>query len=57
MIVRISPALLRQSVYGTLKFGAYYGLKQFIEEETVFSNMLCAVAAGKPFRISSQIIP
>lgn len=43
----ISPALLRQSVYGSLKFGAYYGLKRMLPQEHIYSNVGCAVAAGK----------
>lgn len=43
---RISPALLRQSVYGSLKFGAYYGLKKCVPQERVYSNIFCAVVAG-----------
>jgi len=43
---RISPALLRQSVYGSLKFGAYYSLKRLLPYETVYTNIVCAVIAG-----------
>jgi len=46
MVCRISPALLRQSVYGSLKFGAYYSLKRMLPQESVYSNIVCAVIAG-----------
>lgn len=52
----IMPAILRQSVYGTLKFGTYYTLKQFIvsnvyhDEKIASENMLinvsCAAISG-----------
>ncbi|CAH1388478.1 unnamed protein product [Nezara viridula] len=44
----ISPAVLRQATYGTIKFGSYYSLKQFFEngEESVRTNICCAVVAG-----------
>ncbi|OXA50968.1 Kidney mitochondrial carrier protein 1 [Folsomia candida] len=42
----ISPAILRQSVYGSLKFGAYYALKRLIPQEQIYSNVACAVVAG-----------
>lgn len=52
----ISPAVLRQATYGTIKFGTYYTLKSIVTErgllldkngdERVFGNILCAVAAG-----------
>ncbi len=58
----ISPAVLRQATYGTIKFGTYYTLKSIVIErgllldkngdERVFGNILCAVAAGA---ISSAI--
>lgn len=58
----ISPAVLRQATYGTIKFGTYYTLKSIVTErgllldkngdERVFGNILCAVAAGA---ISSAI--
>lgn len=46
ILVRISPAILRQSVYGSLKFGAYYALKRLIPQEQIYSNVACAVVAG-----------
>lgn len=59
---RISPAVLRQATYGTIKFGTYYTLKSIVTErgllldkngdERVIGNILCAVAAGA---ISSAI--
>lgn len=58
----ISPAVLRQATYGTIKFGTYYTLKSIVTErgllldkngdERVIGNILCAVAAGA---ISSAI--
>lgn len=61
-VFSISPAVLRQATYGTIKFGTYYTLKSIVTErgllldkngdERVFGNILCAVAAGA---ISSAI--
>lgn len=58
----IGPAVLRQSTYGTIKFGTYYTLKHIansngwlIDEygnENVLGNMGCAIVAGA---ISSAI--
>ncbi|XP_026291345.1 mitochondrial uncoupling protein Bmcp [Frankliniella occidentalis] len=48
----ISPALLRQSVYGTIKFGTYYTLKKIVAQnrddpkEDILTNVLCAVTAA-----------
>lgn len=47
----IWPAVLRQSTYGTIKFGTYYSLKSIILEynkgkESITVNILCAVIAG-----------
>lgn len=52
----ISPAVLRQATYGTIKFGTYYTLKSIVTErgllldkngdERVFGNILCAVVLG-----------
>lgn len=52
----ISPAILRQSVYGTLKFGSYYTLKNIIAKqiypndheivENMYVNVACAALAG-----------
>lgn len=51
----IAPAILRQSVYGTLKFGSYYSLKNFIVShvyegdtsvENMYINVSCAALAG-----------
>ncbi|XP_022914444.1 mitochondrial uncoupling protein Bmcp [Onthophagus taurus] len=46
----IWPAVLRQSTYGTIKFGTYYCLKDFFVKhygrESVQLNVLCAVIAG-----------
>ncbi|KAI5743005.1 hypothetical protein M8J77_013532 [Diaphorina citri] len=46
----ISPAVIRQATYGTIKFGTYYSLKNFIVEKTgqedIVVNVGCAVAAG-----------
>lgn len=51
----IAPAILRQSVYGTLKFGIYYSLKNIIvshiydgdtSQENMYVNVSCAALAG-----------
>lgn len=51
----ITPAILRQSVYGTLKFGTYYTLKNIIirnlyndeiVDENMYINVSCAALAG-----------
>ena len=48
----IAPALLRQAVYGTLKYGIYYSLKGFVisnqigGEESLSTNVSIAVVAG-----------
>lgn len=62
MNFRIWPAVLRQSIYGTIKFGTYYSLKKilndqgyFIDEngnESIWGNAICAITAGA---ISSAI--
>uniref|UniRef100_A0A1A9X0C5 Uncharacterized protein n=1 Tax=Glossina brevipalpis TaxID=37001 RepID=A0A1A9X0C5_9MUSC len=59
----IWPAVLRQALYGTIKFGTYYTLKSFANDygflidpktgsERIWSNILCAASAGA---ISSAI--
>uniref|UniRef100_D3TPT4 Mitochondrial fatty acid anion carrier protein/uncoupling protein n=2 Tax=Glossina TaxID=44049 RepID=D3TPT4_GLOMM len=59
----IWPAVLRQALYGTIKFGTYYSLKSFANDygllidpktgsERIWSNILCAASAGA---ISSAI--
>ncbi|XP_008426688.1 brain mitochondrial carrier protein 1 isoform X1 [Poecilia reticulata] len=46
----ISPALLRQASYGTLKIGTYNSLKRFFvthpEDETLIINIFCGVVSG-----------
>lgn len=51
----IAPAILRQSVYGTLKFGSYYSLKSMVvqhlydddtSQENMYINVSCAAIAG-----------
>ncbi|XP_067833765.1 brain mitochondrial carrier protein 1, partial [Heptranchias perlo] len=46
----ISPALLRQASYGTIKIGTYQSLKRLIvsrpEDETLLVNVLCGILAG-----------
>ncbi|KAG7261771.1 hypothetical protein CRUP_030843 [Coryphaenoides rupestris] len=46
----ISPALLRQASYGTIKIGTYNTLKRFFvnhpEEETLVLNVFCGVVSG-----------
>lgn len=52
---RIWPAVLRQSTYGTIKFGIYYTLKNWIdhpEVEDMMTNVFCGVIAGS---VSSAI--
>lgn len=51
----ISPAILRQSIYGTLKFGSYYSIKNLVvkhyydgdtSQENMYINVSCAALAG-----------
>lgn len=54
---RISPAILRQATYGTIKFGTYYSLKKAATErwttdDVVAINIICGALAGA---ISSAI--
>eukprot|EP00095_Tigriopus_kingsejongensis_P009378 snap_masked-scaffold732_size105256-processed-gene-0.13 protein:Tk09378 transcript:snap_masked-scaffold732_size105256-processed-gene-0.13-mRNA-1 annotation:"hypothetical protein DAPPUDRAFT_316658" len=43
----LAPALLRQAVYGTTKFGLYYSIKDWIPGEgSNMKNVVCAVIAG-----------
>ena len=43
----LSPALLRQATYGTIKFGLYYSLKSnFPGEESWTKNVIFAVVSG-----------
>ena len=46
----ISPALLRQATYGTIKIGLYHGIKRILvknqEDETLYYNMVAGIAAG-----------
>jgi len=44
----IHPALLRQAVYGTFKYGLYFTIKDLVgaANETPATNFLCAVTAG-----------
>jgi solute carrier family 25 (mitochondrial carrier), member 14/30 len=51
----ISVAVLRQSIYGTLKFGSYYSIKNLIVthyyngesgQENMYINVTCAALAG-----------
>eukprot|EP00092_Neocalanus_flemingeri_P070470 GFUD01086509.1.p1 GENE.GFUD01086509.1~~GFUD01086509.1.p1 ORF type:complete len:296 (+),score=91.06 GFUD01086509.1:154-1041(+) len=54
----LSPALLRQAVYGTIKFGLYYSAKELLakrsghKQESGLVNLGCAVFAGS---VSSAI--
>ena len=63
----LSPAVLRQAVYGTIKYGLYYSIKDWamirygVEEESLAINILCGILAGKfsfnkTFRTVSQPI-
>ncbi|XP_032236924.1 kidney mitochondrial carrier protein 1 isoform X2 [Nematostella vectensis] len=46
----VSPALLRQATYGSLKLGIYHSLKRILvkdpKDETLFVNGFCGVVAG-----------
>ena len=48
----LSPAVLRQAVYGTIKYGLYYSSKDWIRtryglvEENISVNILCGILAG-----------
>lgn len=46
----ISPAILRQATYGTIKIGVYQTLKSMVvenpQESTLFINVCCGVVAG-----------
>lgn len=46
----LSPAVLRQAVYGAIKFGLYYSAKELIarsgRKESGLTNLGCAVLAG-----------
>lgn len=43
----LAPALLRQAIYGTIKYGLYYTIKDFIGgEESPVKNVSIAVVAG-----------
>ncbi|KAB7506986.1 Brain mitochondrial carrier protein 1 [Armadillidium nasatum] len=46
----IAPAVLRQSTYGTIKFGIYYSLKKALvsnpEQEKLGINVFCGITAG-----------
>jgi len=52
----LSPAMLRQAVYGTIKFGLYYSTKELVlrsgRKESCLTNLGCAVLAGS---VSSAI--
>ncbi|XP_014470750.1 PREDICTED: kidney mitochondrial carrier protein 1 [Dinoponera quadriceps] len=53
----ISPAILRQATYGTIKFGTYYSLKKaatdrWMTDDLVIINVICGALAGA---ISSAI--
>ena len=51
----LSPAVVRQSIYGTLKYGLYYSTKDVLMvkwtrgKETGWLNILCAIFAGVRF--------
>ena len=43
----LSPALLRQAVYGTIKYGLYYTIKDLLGgEESLFKNVNIAIISG-----------
>ena len=48
-LLRLGPAVLRQSTYGTIKFGVYYTLKKWIaspDQEDMMTNIFCGIVAG-----------
>ncbi len=43
----LAPALLRQAIYGTIKYGLYYSIKDLVGgEESALKNVSIAVIAG-----------
>ena len=43
----LSPALLRQAVYGTIKYGLYYSIKDVVGgEESTVKNVYIAIVSG-----------
>ncbi|XP_014678335.1 PREDICTED: kidney mitochondrial carrier protein 1-like [Priapulus caudatus] len=46
----VSPALLRQATYGTIKIGIYYSLKEMLiknpEDNTLLTSVICGIVAG-----------
>ena len=43
----LAPALLRQAVYGTIKYGLYYSIKDFLGgEESTIKNVNIAIISG-----------
>jgi solute carrier family 25 protein 14/30 len=43
----LAPALLRQAIYGTVKYGLYYTIKDVVGgEESPLKNVSIAVVAG-----------
>lgn len=43
----LAPALLRQAVYGTIKYGLYYSIKDFIGgQESPVTNVWIAILSG-----------
>ena len=43
----LAPALLRQAIYGTVKYGLYYTIKDVVGgEESPLKNVSIAVIAG-----------
>ena len=49
----LSPAVVRQAVYGTIKYGLYYSLKDLVMwrwgggQESMPLNILCGILAGE----------
>ena len=57
----ISPALIRQAVYGTIKFGLYYSAKESLStiverEECPMVNLACAIFAGGYQTSSTKVL-
>lgn len=43
----LAPALLRQAIYGTIKYGLYYSIKDLVGgEESPLKNVSIAVISG-----------
>ena len=51
----LSPAVIRQAVYGTIKYGLYYSTKNWaitrygLAEESLAINVICGILAGNTY--------